>query len=846
VAAEDVPPPRTAPAEPAPAGAPPQPAAPAQPSQTVPQKPAAPPPPPAAIEELLAPAKRFATVIEDLEKTVERVKDREDALARLRTEIEQVPREAEQAIEALRPRLADAEAQLKRLGPAPKDGEGAETAEIAAERARLSALSAQIDGGIKSAELSIERARQLITRIQELRQQLFTQRLFERSEKAPLRPSVWKHVASSLPDAAARLATISVNWWARASLQIPALIAVVAAAFVVYFGLRAARRRLLRVRYASYEGTQPGYFARAATAGLVAALLTIPGALAVVTLFAGIDSLDLLYLQTRDVAESVVLATLIFIAVSSLARAILQPGRPRWRLIDLSDHAAARLNLITRAIAATYAIDLVANQVVRSLYLPFEVAVATAFLTSLVFAGLLLAIVYTPFTPATQPAGLSVVRWRPYLLKLPLFVVALAIAGTTLSGYIALGRFLAGQVVLTGSALVLVILLHLAIRAVASEGAGTTNDVGAMIQDRLGLDEAQRRQVARPLALVLDTLLILLAVPLLLATLGFSGVDILAVMKAAIFGFEIGQFKISLAQILFALGLFVGLLLLTRLLQRWLATSILVAPRVDAGLANSIHTGVGYVGFAVAALAAVSAGGLDITNLAIVAGALSVGIGFGLQSIVNNFVSGLILLVERPIKVGDWIRVGGNEGHVRRISVRSTEIETFDRASVILPNSELVTGTVTNMTHRNALGRVVIKVGVSYNADPERVLAALESVADQSTAILRHPAPIVAFENFGDSALEFSLRVYLADVNRSIAVQTELRTAIAKAFKRDGIEIPFPQMDVHLRDLDGLKSAFANFMAERARQEAEKAAAGGGAGFQAGAGSTLKPSNDDV
>ena len=800
------------PAQPVPAPAP-QPPAPARPA----------PPPPAALEELLAPTRQLAAVIEDLEKTVERLKDNEAQLGRLRGEIDRLPAQADRVIEALRPRLADAEAQLGKLGPAPKEGEAAEAPEIASERERLGTLVTQIDGGIKSAELSLERSRQLLARTQELRHQLFTQRLFERSTRSPLRPSVWTEVGRAVPEAAAQIRTIASSWWMRASLHSWTLAGIAAAAVLLYLALRAARRRLLAMRYAPHGTKPPGFFVRAATAGLVAVMLALPAIIAALVAYLGLDSLDLLYLQSRDLGESLLLAVLTFVAVSSLSRALLQPGRPTWRLVDLSDRAAARLNLIVRAMAATYAVDMVLKQLIRSLYMPVEVSVSAAFVTTLVFAGLLLAIVRTPFEPASTTPGLAVSRWQPYTLKLPLLGVGLAMVATTLAGYIALGRFIAGQVVLTGSVIVVVILLHLAIRALTGT-RDRVGEVGTLIEQRLGLDETQRRQMSRTLTLVLNAVLAIVAIPLVLLTLGFSGPDILATLKSALFGFEIGQFRISLVQIVIALGLFVGLMLLTRLVQRWLTSNILVPPRVETGLAHSIHTAVGYVGFAIAALAAVSFGGLDITNLAIVAGALSVGIGFGLQSIVNNFVSGLILLVERPVKVGDWIRVGASEGHVRRISVRATEIETFDRASVIIPNSELITGTVTNLTHRNALGRLVIRVGVSYSSDPEQVVAALQKVAEESTSILRHPAPLVAFENFGDSALEFSLRVFLADINRSLGVQTELRIAIAKAFRREGIEVPFPQVDVHLRDLDRLKSAIASVMAERARQAAERAA----------------------
>src|SRR5690606_28355858 len=172
-------------------------------------------------------------------------------------------------------------------------------------------------------------------------------------------------------------------------------------------------------------------------------------------------------------------------------------------------------------------------------------------------------------------------------------------------------------------------------------------------------------------------------------SLGFSKADISSIANRALFGFEIGGVQISLARIAIAVGLFVGLLVATRVLRRWLSETILSPKRADQGLSNSISTGINYLGIGIAALVAISYAGLDITNIALVAGALSVGIGFGLQSIVNNFVSGLILLVERPIKVGDWISVGGTNGHGRRSAVGAAELETFDRASDISANTEL-------------------------------------------------------------------------------------------------------------------------------------------------------------
>ena len=191
----------------------------------------------------------------------------------------------------------------------------------------------------------------------------------------------------------------------------------------------------------------------------------------------------------------------------------------------------------------------------------------------------------------------------------------------------------------------------------------------------------------------------------------------------------------------------------------------------------------------------VSYAGFDITSLAIVAGALSVGIGFGLQSIVNNFVSGLILLVERPIKVGDWIVVGDQQGNVRRISVRSTEIETFDRASLIVPNSELIAGRVLNWTHRNLLGRVVLNVWTEPNADPDQVIALLTKAVQLHPLVQRLPEPMATLDSFGTDKLDFRIRATINDVNHSGRVKSDLRVAILKAFREARLLTPTMPLD---------------------------------------------------
>jgi potassium efflux system protein len=191
--------------------------------------------------------------------------------------------------------------------------------------------------------------------------------------------------------------------------------------------------------------------------------------------------------------------------------------------------------------------------------------------------------------------------------------------------------------------------------------------------------------------------------------------------------------------------------------------------------------------------------GFDLQKIALIAGALSVGIGFGLQSIVSNFVSGLILLTERPIRVGDSIVVKGEEGWVRRVRVRATEIETFDRASVIIPNSEFITGVVKNWTRTNTLGRIVVKVGVAYESDPIQVRDILLGIAEAHPQIVKAPAPVAFLVGFGDSALEFELRCVVGDVEKALSVRSDLHYAILAKFREAAIEIPYPQREFRSR-----------------------------------------------
>jgi small-conductance mechanosensitive channel len=223
---------------------------------------------------------------------------------------------------------------------------------------------------------------------------------------------------------------------------------------------------------------------------------------------------------------------------------------------------------------------------------------------------------------------------------------------------------------------------------------------------------------------------------------------------------------------------------------------------MDRGSKEAMISLTGYFAVAVAFLIGLSIAGVELANLALIVGALSVGIGFGLQNIVNNFISGVILLFERPIKTGDWIVVGGTEGFVKKISIRSTQIQTFDRSDVIVPNSELISSQVTNWMFRDHIGRVIVPIGVAYGSDVEKVKAILLDIAFKHPLVITQspvlPKPAVLFRTFGDSSLNFEIRCFIREIDSRMAVVSEMNFSIDKAFRAADIQIPFPQRDVHM------------------------------------------------
>lgn len=297
--------------------------------------------------------------------------------------------------------------------------------------------------------------------------------------------------------------------------------------------------------------------------------------------------------------------------------------------------------------------------------------------------------------------------------------------------------------------------------------------------------------------MILDPLFVLLGLFVILSAWGVSTDILLQSLKKLFTGFKIGNINISLIAIALGIAAFFASLAFFKFLRTRFFNQVLNKMNIDDGVRHSLSGGLGFIGFVLASIIGITVMGVDLTNLAIIASALSVGIGFGLQNIINNFVSGIIILFERPFKVGDWVIFNGEEGKIKQINIRSTEIETFKRASIIVPNATLISSAVTNLTHENNWSRQSLTVGVAYGTDVEKVKQILLDVALHHKLVLKNPAPYVLFKDFGASSLDFDLRCYTDNLWNGWTIPSDLRFEIYKRFEEEGIEIPFQQVVVH-------------------------------------------------
>jgi len=734
---------------------------------------------PQTTAELTAALKPLQSTLASLEVTA-RYAGNDQELADLAPRLTPLRAELGQEIAALEPRLARIDARLKQLGAPPAPGAPPEDAALAAERKRLTDDRAAVDAALKQANLLASRAAQLADNIGARRRALLTGRLFARSAGL-LDPGFWRETAAGVPTEGAALRDLVRSSWmaARDKVGIATLIAaaLVVAGFAtaVLMLTRAWRRRLV----ARPTETR---FARALAAAIVLATVALFAPAVVVVVMLAFESLGVVSGPLASIGYGVATAVLVARFGHGAALALFAPGEPQRRLVAFHDEEAHAFAQHLAWAARLVGIGVAGNAVFRATGAPLALAVALSALTSLAIAavaGHLLAR-FPDRESGTRVPGLRVALW----LLAATIVVALA------AGYIGLAAFVTGRVI-AAIALVCALYVVLAlIDALFTEVLTGDTAAGRRIAALFGITPRGLELSGTLISAALRVVIVLIALPPVLGPWSLFATDIFDFVRQVVAGVRVAGVTISLTAILAALAWLVVGVLAARGAQRWLETRFMPRTGIDPGLQHSVATLMGWTLLIAAIAFALARVGIEPQQIALIAGALSVGIGFGLQSIVSNFICGIILLAERPVRVGDWVVVKNEEGIVRRISVRATEIETFDRASVIIPNSEFITGAVKNLTHSDMLGRITVKIRVPYDSDVEAVSDLLVTSAAEHAQVLQTPPPRVFVMAFGDIALELELRCIVANVNYGLNIKSDVQLAILKRFRAAGIKVP--------------------------------------------------------
>jgi small-conductance mechanosensitive channel len=723
----------------------------------------------------------------------------DDALNALRTELSALRLEARTEIDKAQPDIDEIRGELQTLGTPPDESEAAESPEVANKRKLVGEQLAALEGAVKEAEFAIAHAERLLTEVNELRRKRFTQKLLERG-RTPLHPDIWRKAAPEFLDAVAWARLEFLEWleseaFARQREELAGRLALgLAAAFVLAWPLRHWLPR--RFGIVAVEGEAPTHGQRLRVALFNGFMQVLTPSAATLAAYLAVAQGDLLGDAGRALAWTILTALIFLYCVSAFCRSGLAPYAPEWRVVRVNDYAARSVSLVVTALACVFALDQALDEWLIHFDASLELTVEHQFLSSLLIAALLLLSLRGKIwrDPASVRSSWDegARAWRPLRLFLAALVGAIPLSGAL--GYVALSRILATQFVLTAGLFVVVVLLRQLAAEFVEHALAPAKPEGA---EESG-EEDSGASMRFWLAELAGALVVLLGVLALLMLWGAGEDDISAWLYTAFFGFKVGTFTLSLADVGMAALLFAGVLTLTRFLQRTLEQRIFPRTRLDIGVRHSIRSAIGYLGFMLGGALSVSTLGIDLSSLAIIAGALSVGIGFGLQNIVNNFVSGLILLIERPIKAGDWVVVGEHQGHVKKISVRATEILTLDHASVFIPNSNLISSPVMNRTYADTIGRVSLPVGIAYGSNAGRAREILLAIARRHPEVRFTPTPEVHFKGFGDNSLNLELVAFINDVDKVRAVGSDLFFEIEASFAREGIAFPFPQRDVHL------------------------------------------------
>lgn len=730
-----------------------------------------------------------------------------DQLGKLTDEVTGAQRQAQDLVRTLDPPLKELNVRLEALGVK----QAGEPKDLTKQRESLAKERDGLDAESKRAMLLVSDAKDLADRLERERVQRFSVQLSTRVA-SPLSPTFWNQIAQQWPDDRARLQALSARTVqmvqaGTAANGVGGLITGVVIALLLALPLRIFLRHLGR-RYAASRA--PG--GRLRRSGLALWFLLIGTLTLGVAAFVLVESIRSLGQVAEDLDQLLtgfVAVSLVAAFVGSLSASLLMKHQPSWRLFPLDDATVDRLRVHCLATAAVIWCSGMASKINEAAGSSPALNTATDAVAALLYAGLILsALAGLSLSLRAHAANAGVVdpdsdAPPPVVSRGGGFIVLIRLLGhlavifaliAALFGYLNLALFVERQIIwitLVCSLLGLLVVFADDLMAWLFKPDGRFSRA---LAHALSIGSGRLVQLGLLISAAARVVLVLLGIALLLTPYGANLSVVADWAENITHGINIGkELVITPGDVFRALCVFLLGMGVVHVVQQWLLNTYLPKTELDAGARNSISTVARYLGWLIVVVWGLTALGLDLKRLALVLSALSVGIGFGLQAITQNFVSGLILLAERPVKIGDWVRIGDQEGDVRKISVRATEIQVGDRSTLIVPNSELITKSVRNMTLSNPLGRVQLQFSVPLETDVAKVRDMLLELFAEHTKVLAEPAPVVFIDSLAGGHVNFNSFAYVRSPRDSYGVRSELFFALLQRMDTAGIALQSPQ-----------------------------------------------------
>ncbi|TBN39522.1 mechanosensitive ion channel family protein [Paracoccus subflavus] len=689
--------------------------------------------------------------------------------------------------------IAAVQSQLDALGPAPEEG-ATEPDDIAARRSDLQEELSELQAPRATATAAFERADALIRSIdQELTERQVNE--LARLSTSPLLPQNWALAASEskrlfdgiVENTRSRIAQ-QANW-TQLRPRLPEVLGyLVTALLLLTLGRHWVDHLPSRLSARAHD------YSRAVVAFIVSLAQIVLPMIGIYLLISALMATNVFGPWTRPFLFALPVAGVILFGSAWLVRQLFPTRAIAYDTLNMSPQDRTKARWLTATLGIVFAVHHVAsaaflplsglverNQHLQRVPMDFAEGAAVVWHFVLIVVAAVLLFRLGSILRKLKAEGDRAGGYRHRVLSLAgmatriISIVAVAAAAI---GYVNIGNLAIWPWINTLAMLGVLILLQ---------------DFIADVFNMLKRGQEGARDGLAPL--LIGFALVLLSIPVFLLIWGASLTELAEYWNRFRQGTTLGGIRLSPGAVLTFLVVFAVGYSLTRAVQGAMRNSVLPKTRLDAGAQNAVVSGLGYVGIFLAAMLAITSAGIDLSSLAIVAGALSVGIGFGLQNIVSNFVSGIILLIERPVSVGDWISAGGQQGIVKRISVRSTQVETFDKQQVIVPNSDLISQPVTNWTRQSRTGRIIIPIGVSYGSDTRKVARILTEIIEDQPLVTIDPAPLVLFRGVTVDSLNFEIRAVISDIGSGLGVTSEVYHQIVERFLAEGIGMPFTTRD---------------------------------------------------